>query len=236
MPDCPNDNIFAKSPRTDKLICSMIVVKGGKAVMCATEFAEAHSGNFFKHIRELHKVTHNRRGTEFFALFKQTSALILGMPLNKDEMAKLNDFYYEQGIGAVMDTLKERLPMPDYVGSPTSHTNVQQADLVRVAVRIFKDKQWGKKTLLPAIHGILAQFEPKLENVRPEALAQHFKNASTIWILLAALRSARQPRQLFRTGLQCEEDQIRAQEIVLTQASWVHSVNSRVQASEPALR
>ncbi|PIA99318.1 hypothetical protein CB0940_03534 [Cercospora beticola] len=177
MPDFPNDNIFAKSPRTDKLICPMIVVKGGKAVMCATEFVEAHSGNFFKHIRGLHKVTHNSRGTEFFALFKQTSALILGMALKQEEMAKLNDVYYEQGIGAVMDTLKERRRMPDCVGSPTSHTKLQQTDLVRVAVRIFKDKQWGKKTLLPAIHGILAQFEPKLENVRPDALAQHSKNA-----------------------------------------------------------
>lgn len=197
MPDFPKDNIFARSPRTDKLICPMIFVKGGKAVMCGTEFAEAHSGNLFKHIRELHKVIHNSRGIEFFALFKQKSALTLGMPLSKDEMVKLNDVYYEKGIGAVMDMLKERLPMPGYVGSPTSHTKLQQAGPVRVAVRIFNDKQWRENA--PPDHSRhpgAVRVTARKHQTRSPCTA--FRERLRYGHCLLALESARQPRQIFR--------------------------------------
>ncbi|GIZ36878.1 hypothetical protein CKM354_000034400 [Cercospora kikuchii] len=193
MPDFPKDNIFARSPRTDKLICPMIFVKGGKAVMCGTEFAEAHSGNLFKHIRELHKVIHNSRGIEFFALFKQKSALTLGMPLSKDEMVKLNDVYYEKGIGAVMDMLKERLPMPGYVGSPTSHTKLQQAGPHFENAYDMDTACWPSKVLASpdrySDKDYAVQFEPKLERIDPTDLPQHFEQ-------VLAQRTVRWPSEL----------------------------------------
>ncbi|GIZ36883.1 hypothetical protein CKM354_000034900 [Cercospora kikuchii] len=168
------DNIFDKDrPEKNNLACPLMVMNDDKNVLCLADFPDEDA--LCEHLYEQHDVTYNPYDAEFFDLFTRQAALTLGMPLTRGQLMEYKDIYATQGITAVMTELRSPLPMPTTIKATGSHSSLGDADRMLAATQLFYDTTWRAKVLLPEMHIILVQFEPKLEDIEPTDLLRHFE-------------------------------------------------------------
>ncbi|PIB00148.1 hypothetical protein CB0940_03528 [Cercospora beticola] len=169
MPQFPRDNIFDKDrPAQNNLVCPLLVMSDDKNVLCLADFPDDDA--LCEHLEEQHDVTFNPHDAEFFA-------------------QEYKDIYATQGITAVMTELRSPLPMPTTIKETGPLTNLSDPDRMLAATQLFYDTTWRAKVLLPAMHKILAQFEPKLEDFGPTDLPRHFEQVFHSTHCLLAIKS-----------------------------------------------